>query len=146
MAGGKHLLGMPRGRHVFGTVKVGERGQIVIPKEARELFGIRPGVKKPAPQRDAGRGLQVRSAVLAHLREALAAVDRTIGLRLEGNTSLAAAVGADSGEVLSRAAGSILASVTAGLAALGLILEASLRIELLLTGGEHEFGAAFLAN
>ena len=33
MAGGKHLLGMPRGRHVFGTVKVGERGQIVIPKE-----------------------------------------------------------------------------------------------------------------
>ena len=39
-----------------------------------------------------------------------------------------------------------LASVTAGLAALGLILEASLRVELLLTGGEHEFGAAFLAN
>ncbi|WP_440947496.1 AbrB/MazE/SpoVT family DNA-binding domain-containing protein [Methanosarcina sp. T3] len=29
--------------HMFGTVKVGERGQIVIPKEAREIFGIRPG-------------------------------------------------------------------------------------------------------
>jgi len=72
--------------------------------------------------------------------------DRAIGLRLEGNTSFAAAVGADSSEVLSRAAGSILASVTAGLAALGLILKASLRVELLLTGGEHEFGAAFLAN
>ena len=43
MAGGKHLLGMARGRHVFGTVKVGERGQIVIPKDARALFGIRPG-------------------------------------------------------------------------------------------------------
>lgn len=28
---------------MFGTVKVGERGQIVIPKEARELFDIRPG-------------------------------------------------------------------------------------------------------
>ena len=38
MAGGKHLLGMPRGRHVFGTVKVGERGQIVIPKEARDTL------------------------------------------------------------------------------------------------------------
>lgn len=25
------------------TAKVGEKGQIVIPKEARELFGIRPG-------------------------------------------------------------------------------------------------------
>ena len=43
MAGGKHLLGMARGRNVFGTVKVGERGQIVIPKDARALFGIRPG-------------------------------------------------------------------------------------------------------
>ena len=28
---------------MFGTVKVGERGQIVIPKEARDLFDIRPG-------------------------------------------------------------------------------------------------------
>ena len=43
MAGGKHLLGMPKGRHVFGTVKVGEKGQIVIPKEARCQFGIQPG-------------------------------------------------------------------------------------------------------
>ena len=43
MAGGKHLLGRAHGRHVFGTVKVGERGQIVIPKDARELYGIHPG-------------------------------------------------------------------------------------------------------
>jgi AbrB family looped-hinge helix DNA binding protein len=32
-----------KGKHMFGTVKVGERGQIVIPKEAREIFGIKPG-------------------------------------------------------------------------------------------------------
>jgi AbrB family looped-hinge helix DNA binding protein len=32
-----------KGRHMFGSVKVGERGQIVIPKEAREIFGIKPG-------------------------------------------------------------------------------------------------------
>jgi len=31
------------GKHIFGTVKVGERGQIVIPKNAREIFGINPG-------------------------------------------------------------------------------------------------------
>ena len=43
MANGKHLLGMPKGNHIFGTAKVGEKGQIVIPKEARELFGIKPG-------------------------------------------------------------------------------------------------------
>ena len=31
------------GKHIFGVVKVGERGQIVIPKEAREVFDISPG-------------------------------------------------------------------------------------------------------
>jgi AbrB family looped-hinge helix DNA binding protein len=38
-------MGMFRGegKHTFGTVKVGEKGQIVIPKEAREMFGIKPG-------------------------------------------------------------------------------------------------------
>ena len=29
--------------HFFGKVKVGERGQIVIPKEARDRFDINPG-------------------------------------------------------------------------------------------------------
>ena len=44
MAGGKHILGKAaNARRVFGTAKVGDRGQIVIPKEARELFGIQPG-------------------------------------------------------------------------------------------------------
>lgn len=43
MAGGKHILGKGNARRVFGTAKVGDRGQIVIPKEARELFRIQPG-------------------------------------------------------------------------------------------------------
>ena len=43
MANGKHLYGMQKGRYIFGTAKVGEKGQIVIPKEAREHFGIAPG-------------------------------------------------------------------------------------------------------
>ena len=43
MAGGKHILGKGNSRRVFGTAKVGGRGQIVIPKEARELFNIQPG-------------------------------------------------------------------------------------------------------
>lgn len=33
----------PKGKHVFGTVTVGERGQIVIPKKARDVFAIKPG-------------------------------------------------------------------------------------------------------
>ena len=43
MPGGKHILGKTKQQRVFGTAKVGDRGQIVIPKEARELFGIKPG-------------------------------------------------------------------------------------------------------
>ena len=43
MAAGKHILGKANTRRVFGTAKVGDRGQIVIPKEAREMFNIQPG-------------------------------------------------------------------------------------------------------
>ena len=32
----------PKGKYAW-SVTVGAKGQIVIPKEARELFGIRPG-------------------------------------------------------------------------------------------------------
>ena len=32
-----------QGKYIFGVVKVGERGQIVIPKEAREVYGIKAG-------------------------------------------------------------------------------------------------------
>ena len=35
-------LQLPEGKHI-STVKVGEKGQIVIPKGAREMFGIQPG-------------------------------------------------------------------------------------------------------
>ena len=43
MPGGKHILGKQNSKRVCGTARVGDRGQIVIPKEARELFNIRPG-------------------------------------------------------------------------------------------------------
>ena len=42
VAGGKHILGKAK-RHIFGTAKVGEKGQIVIPKYARQIFGVKPG-------------------------------------------------------------------------------------------------------
>lgn len=33
----------PRGKHVFGIVTVGDKGQILIPAKARKIFGIQPG-------------------------------------------------------------------------------------------------------
>ena len=33
----------PRGKHIFGMVKVGDKGQIVIPSKARKIFNIQPG-------------------------------------------------------------------------------------------------------
>ena len=34
-----------KGKYIYGIVTVGERGQIVIPKKAREHFKIKPGDK-----------------------------------------------------------------------------------------------------
>ncbi|MBQ8845469.1 MAG: AbrB/MazE/SpoVT family DNA-binding domain-containing protein [Clostridia bacterium] len=32
-----------KNKKIFGVCKVGEKGQIVIPKEARDMFEIKPG-------------------------------------------------------------------------------------------------------
>ena len=31
------------GKYIFGFVKVGDKGQIVIPRDARKVYDIRPG-------------------------------------------------------------------------------------------------------
>ena len=33
----------PKGKHIFGMVKVGDKGQIVLPAKARKIFDINPG-------------------------------------------------------------------------------------------------------
>lgn len=43
MPKGKHILSMPHGLHIFGTARVSDKGQIVIPKEARKVFDINAG-------------------------------------------------------------------------------------------------------
>lgn len=37
------IMEAENGKYIFGVVKVGERGQIVLPKEAREVYGIKAG-------------------------------------------------------------------------------------------------------
>ena len=100
--------------------------------------------KKNTAQKD-GVFYQQKLAFCTHLSEALAAEHGTVGLGLEGNLSLTAASGAGSSEILTRATGSVLASVAAGLAALGLVLEAALCVEFLLAGGENELSSALFA-
>lgn len=33
----------PKGKHLFGVVTIGEKGQIVIPAKARKIFGLKAG-------------------------------------------------------------------------------------------------------
>jgi len=33
----------PKNKHLFGVVTLGERGQIVLPKRARDMFRLKPG-------------------------------------------------------------------------------------------------------
>ncbi|SOC05831.1 AbrB family looped-hinge helix DNA binding protein [Ureibacillus xyleni] len=49
----------PKGKHFFGVVKVGERGQIVIPKQARELYHIHAGDKFIVLGDDESKGIAI---------------------------------------------------------------------------------------
>ena len=40
---GSDMMIPPRGKHLFGVVTVGDKGQIVIPKQARKIFHIEAG-------------------------------------------------------------------------------------------------------
>lgn len=49
----------PKGKQFFGVVKVGERGQIVIPKQAREMYQIHAGDKLIVLGEDATKGIAI---------------------------------------------------------------------------------------
>lgn len=52
-------LGLPpKGKHLFGVVTVGDKGQIVIPAKARKLFEILPG-DQLVVLGDEGQGLAI---------------------------------------------------------------------------------------
>jgi len=87
-----------------------------------------------------------QSALATHLGKTLAAVDRTVRLRLKGNLGLAAAGGTYSGKILAGSTGSSLTGIAAGFAALRLILEPTLSVKLLLTGSEHKLLTALFTN
>lgn len=49
----------PKGKQFFGVVKVGERGQVVIPKQAREMYRIHAGDKLVVLGEDETKGIAV---------------------------------------------------------------------------------------
>ena len=51
----------PKGKHLFGLVTVGDKGQIVIPAKARKLFDISPG-DKLVVLGDEGQGMAIIKA------------------------------------------------------------------------------------
>ena len=48
----------PKGKHIFGIVKVGDKGQIVLPAKARTIFDINPG-DRLLVLGDEGQGLAI---------------------------------------------------------------------------------------
>ena len=52
-----------QGKHMFGVVTVGDKGQIVIPVRARRIFGIKPGDQLMVLGED-GKGLALTDARL----------------------------------------------------------------------------------
>lgn len=62
----------PKGKHIFGTVKIGEKGQIVIPKEARDIFHMQPGDSLVVLGDEAtGLALIKNDVFLAHVADAI---------------------------------------------------------------------------
>ena len=59
------------GQRFMSTVKLGPKGQIVIPKEVREMFGLEPG-DSLLLLADAKRGIALqRSSVMTRIADAI---------------------------------------------------------------------------
>ena len=56
-----NLYAPPKGKHLFGIVSVGDKGQIIIPARARKIFDISPG-DQLVILGDEGSGLAIMKA------------------------------------------------------------------------------------
>ena len=61
----------PKGKNIWGSVAVGERGQIVIPKGARDLFGLTGGQRLVVLSDETGIALIPEKAFMENLRYAM---------------------------------------------------------------------------
>ena len=61
----------PRGKNIWGSVAIGERGQIVIPKGARDLFGLTGGQRMVVLSDENGIALIPEEVFMSNMRNAM---------------------------------------------------------------------------
>ena len=77
----------PKGKHVFGMVKVGDKGQIVIPANARKIFDIQPGDNLLIlGDEEQGIAILKEKSFLEHLRFHITDTCRKSGYRFFGSS------------------------------------------------------------
>ncbi|MCR5761311.1 MAG: helix-turn-helix domain-containing protein [Sphaerochaetaceae bacterium] len=68
----------PRGKNIWGSVAIGERGQIVIPKGARDLFGLTGGQRLIVLSDEQGIALIPHESFMAKMKKAMEEGERKI--------------------------------------------------------------------
>ena len=68
----------PKGKNIWGSVAIGERGQIVIPKGARDLFGLTGGQRLIVLSDENGIALMPEEAFMARMKKAMDYCERSI--------------------------------------------------------------------
>jgi len=69
--GAEMLPPAPKGKNIWGSVAVGDRGQIVIPKGARDLFGLSGGKRLIVLSDENGIALIPDEAFMDRMRTAM---------------------------------------------------------------------------
>ncbi len=68
----------PKGKNIWGSVTIGERGQIVIPKGARDRFGLSGGQRLVVLSDENGIALIPDEAFMANMKRAMELMSREI--------------------------------------------------------------------
>ena len=68
----------PKGKNIWGSVAIGERGQIVIPKGARDLFGLTGGQRLIVLSDENGIALMPEEAFMARMKKSMEYCERSI--------------------------------------------------------------------
>lgn len=68
----------PKGKNIWGSIAIGDRGQIVIPKGARDQFGLTGGKRLIVLSDEHGIALIPDEAFMANMKKAMEYVNKEI--------------------------------------------------------------------